>query len=205
MSVTIPGAVSLAIKCRDGVVLGNDKRVIMGYLVLSKTTKKTLPLTEDKRIAIASSGLIGDFQYLVRIMRAQANLYELREQHKISVKAMAKMVSNFLYNRKMAPIFTNVEIGGIDANGPAVYSMDAIGSLMPDNYSVSGSAATYALGILEAEYNEDLSVEEGVELAKKVIENAVKRDAMTGNGMDIIKISEAGTEEISIDFAEVGE
>ena len=174
------------------------KRIIMSYLVLSKTTKKVFTLTEDGRIAISASGLLGDLQYLVRLMRAQANLYELRENVKISVKAMAKMVANFLYSRKMAPIYTNVEICGIDPDGtPSMYSMDAIGSLMPDNYSCSGSGASFAYGLLEAEYNPNMTTKDGIEFVKKVIRNAVKRDALTGNGMDLIVITKNSSKEMS--------
>ncbi len=206
MSVTIPGAVSLAVKFKDGVIIGNDNRMTMNYLVLSKTTKKVFTLTDDGRIAISASGLLGDLQYLVRLMRAQANLYELRENHKISVKAMAKMVANFLYSRKMAPIYTNVEIAGVDEDGtPSMYSMDAIGSLMPDNFSCSGTGSTFAYGLLEAEYNPNMTVKDGIEFMKKVIKNAVKRDALTGNGFDLIVISKNETKELSFTIDELGE
>ena len=116
--VFIPGACSLAIKCSDGVVLANDTRVIWGYTVNNKHVKKIFPLTADKKIAISCSGLVGDFQALARIMLAQANLYELKEGVKISVQAMSKMLANFLYQRKMAPLYANVEIGGVDEKGP---------------------------------------------------------------------------------------
>lgn len=203
--VWIPGACSVAIKCKDGVVLGNDTRVIWGYTVNNKHVKKIFPLTADKRIAISCSGLVGDFQALARTMQAQANLYELKEGVKISVQAMAKMLANFLYQRKMAPLYANVEIAGVDENGPRVYTLDAIGSLMEDNFGVSGSGAQFAVGILEADYSTKLTVKEGIELVKKVVRNSVKRDAMTGNGIDIYTITKAGAEEQRIPISDFGE
>ncbi len=203
--IWIPGACSLAIKCKDGVVLGNDNRVIWGYTVNHKNVKKIFPLSKDKKIAMSCSGLVGDFQALARIIQAQANIYELREGYKISVKAMAKMVANFLYNRKMAPLFTNIEVAGIDEKGPRVFTMDAIGSLMEDDYGVSGSSATFALGILESEYDSEMTVEEGIELAKKTIRTAVKRDAMTGNGIDLIAITDEEVKDLHFDINELGE
>ncbi len=154
---------------------------------------------------MSCSGLVGDFQALARIIQAQANIYELREDYKISVQAMAKMVANYLYNRKMFPLFTNIEVAGIDDKGPRVFTMDAIGSLMEDDYGVSGSSATFALGILEADYTTEITVKDGIELVKKTIRNAIKRDAMTGNGMDILAITKDGIEEINVEIDELGE
>ena len=124
---------------------------------------------------------------------------------KISVKAMAKMVANYLYQRKMFPLYANVEIAGIDEEGPQVYTMDAIGSLMEDEYGVSGSGATFAVGILEAEYDSKITVKKGVELVKKTIRNAVKRDAMTGNNIDILAITKENVDEMRIPIEELGE
>lgn len=201
--VWVPGACSVAAKFKDGVVLGNDTKVIWGYTIQNKNVKKLFPLTADKRIAMSCSGLVGDFQALTRIMQAQANLYELKEGVKISVRAMAKMVANFLYQRKMAPLFANVEIAGVDENGPQVFTMDAIGSLMEEDYGVSGSSATFAVGILEAEYNPKMTVADGKALIQKTIRNAVKRDAMTGNNIDIMTITKDNVEEFHVPIEEL--
>lgn len=203
--IWVPGACSVAIRCKDGVVLGNDTRVIYGYTVNHKNVKKIFPLTKDKRIAMSCYGLTGDYQALSRIMQAQANIYELREGVKISVKAMAKMVANYLYQRKMYPLFANVEVAGVDKDGPAVYTMDAIGSLMEDDYGVSGSGAAYAIGIIESEYTPKITMKKGIELVKKSIRNAIKRDAMTGNGIDIMAITMASVEEMRVAIDELGE
>lgn len=201
--VYVPGACSVAIKCKDGVVLGNDNRVIWGYTVSNKNTKKVFKLTD--KIGLTAYGLVGDFQTIVKIMRAQAKLFKLREGVDISVKAMAKMIANTLYDRKMFPYYVNLAVAGIDEEGAQVWTMDAIGSLMPDNYGVGGSSATMAVGILEAEYSEDMTVEEGKALMEKTIKAAVKRDAMAGNGMDILVITKSGVEEYSKAFEEMGE
>ncbi|MHA1520086.1 MAG: proteasome subunit beta [Promethearchaeota archaeon] len=203
--IWIPGAAAVAIRCKDGVILGNDTRSTWGYTVNSKNTNKIFPITKDGMVAISCYGLIGDFQALSRIMLAQANIYEIREGVKISVQAMAKTVANYLYQRKMAPLYTNILVGGVGEKGPAVFTMDAIGSLSEDDYGVAGSAATYAVGILEAEYNPEMTVKEGVKLMKKVIKNAVKRDALAGNAMDIMTITAKGVKSERIPMKDLGE
>ena len=43
--------------------------------MINKSTKKVFKITDH--IGLAAYGLIGDFQILVRILKAQANLYFL--------------------------------------------------------------------------------------------------------------------------------
>ncbi|MBD3340543.1 MAG: proteasome subunit beta, partial [Candidatus Lokiarchaeota archaeon] len=94
--IMVPGAVGVAVKCKDGVVLGNDRRATWGYTVTNKSTQKVFRITDF--IGIAAYGLIGDFQMLVKIMRAQANLYKLEARDRISTRSMGKLISNYLYS-----------------------------------------------------------------------------------------------------------
>ena len=76
---------------------------------------------------------------------------------------------------------------------------------MEDNFGVSGSSSTFAISILEAEYNPEMTVEEGEALAEKAVRNSLKRDAMTGNGIDIMTITSEGMQEKRILLNDVGE
>ena len=201
--IMVPGACGVAIKCKDGVVLGNDRRATWGYTVTNKSTKKVFKITDY--IGLTAYGLIGDFQLLVKIMRAQANLYELDTGERISTKSMGKLVSNYLYSRKMFPLYTNLVVAGVDTDGPKLYTLDAIGSLMPDDYGTAGTGMLMSIGILEAEYKPDITVEEGEKLVEKAIRNSITRDAMSGNGIDIITITAEGIKEKYIEITELGE
>jgi len=201
--IIVPGAVGVAIKCKDGVVLGNDRRATWGYTVTNKSTRKVFKITDY--IGLTAYGLIGDFQILVRILRAQANLYELETGERISTRSMAKLVSNYLFSRKMAPLYTNLVVAGIDKDGPKLYTLDALGSLMPDDFATAGTGMLMSIGILEAEYKPDMTIAAGEKLVEKAIRNSIKRDAMTGNGIDLLTITEKGAEEKSFEIKELGE
>jgi len=201
--IMVPGAVGVAIKCKDGVVLGNDRRATWGYTVTNKSTQKVFKITDY--VGLTCYGLIGDFQILVRILRAQANLYELETGERISTRSLGKMVSNYLYSRKMAPLYTNLVIAGMDIDGPKLYTLDAIGSLMEDDYGTAGTGMLLSIGILEADYKKDMTVAAGEKLVEKAIRNSIARDAMTGNGIDILIITNKGAEEKSFEIKELGE
>ena len=199
----VPGATAVAIKCKDGVVLGNDRRATWGYTVINKSTKKLFKITDH--IGLAAYGLIGDFQFLVRVIKAQSVLYELDAHDRINTKSVAKLISNMLYSRKMMPLYTNLIIAGVDKDGPKLYTLDALGSLIPEDYGATGTGMLLSMGILEADYKPDMTIEDGVKLVEKVISNSIKRDVMSGNGIDLLIITQDGTEEKFIEIKELGE
>ena len=201
--IMIPGACGVAIKCKDGVVLGNDRRATWGYTVTNKSTKKLFKITEY--IGMTAWGLIGDFQILVKILRAQANLYSLDAGARISTKSMGKMASNYLYSRKMMPLYTNLVVAGMDIGGPELYTLDAIGSLMPDDYGTIGTGMLLSIGILEAEYKPGMTITVGEKLVEKAIRNSISRDVMSGNGIDILTITKDGAKEKYLEVKELGE
>ena len=94
----IPGATTVGVVCKDGVILAAEKRVTYGSFIASKGGKKVFPLTET--IGAACAGLVSDMQVLARDVAANANLFSMDVGRKISVRAAAKLMSNILFNRR---------------------------------------------------------------------------------------------------------
>jgi proteasome beta subunit len=193
---SLQGASTIGLKFKDGVILASEKRVSYGRLVSSKSGKKVFKLTDT--IGLAFAGLMSDMQALLREASAYANLYRLEKDRPITTKAMSKLISNMLFNRRLMPLLMETIVGGVDPEGPALYSMDLVGSLIPDDYISSGSGAPIAIGVLESEYMKDMNAEDAVKLAEKSIRAAIARDVTSGNGIDILIITEKGTEERTI-------
>jgi proteasome beta subunit len=78
--------------------------------------------------------------------------------------------------------------------------LDLLGSTIPDKYAAVGSGAEIAIGVLEESYREGMTVEEGKNLAIKAIKSAISRDAMSGDGIDLLIITKNGIKEESIKF-----
>ena len=188
----VQGATTVGLICSDGVVLASEKRVSYGRLVASTKGQKVFKLTDN--VGLAFAGLMSDMQALVREAAAYANLFYLEKNRPITTKAMAKLISNMLFNRRMMPLLMETVVGGYDADGPSLYSMDPVGSLIPDDFLAAGSGAPIAIGVLEAEYKKELDCEAGAELAKKAIKAAIARDAVSGDGLDILIIKAEGSE-----------
>lgn len=194
----MPGATTLGITYNKGVILASEKRVTYGYFVTSKAGKKVFKITDH--IGAACAGLVSDMQNLIREVEAYANLFRLDAKRKISVRSAAKVMSNLLFNRRLFPLITQTVIGGVDDEGPSLYVLDVLGSLIPDKYAAVGSGAEIAVGVLEEGYKAEASLEEAKDLTLRAIKSAVSRDSMSGNGADFLTFTKTGIIEESLKF-----
>lgn len=192
----VPGATTVGIVCKDGVILAAEKRVSYGFYIASKTGKKVFKITDT--IGAACAGLVSDMQVLVRDVEANANLFRLDVGRKITVRAAAKLMSNILFNRRMAPLITQTIVGGVDDEGPSIWILDVLGSVLPDDYAVVGSGTEIAIAVIEETYRKDMTVNEAKELATRAIKTAISRDIMSGDGIDILTITKEGSTEETI-------
>lgn len=192
----IPGATTVGVVCPEGVILASEKRVSYGYLIVSKGGKKVFKITD--RIGAACAGLVSDMQILVREVEAYSNLYSLDVSRPISVRSAAKLMSTLLFNRRLAPLITQTIVGGLDEEGPTLYALDIMGSVIPDEYAAVGSGTEIAMGLLEEGYKENLTIEEAKNLVTRAIKSAISRDIMSGNGIDFLIITKDGIHEESM-------
>lgn len=197
-SMAIPGATTIGVVCSDGVILASEKRVSYGYMIMSRVGKKVFKITD--RIGAACAGLVSDMQILVRQAEAYANLFSLDSGRPIAVKSAAKVMSNLLFSRRLVPLITQTIIGGIDEDGPSIYILDVLGSVIPDKFAAVGSGAEIAVGVLEEGFNEKMTVKEAKDLVVRAVKSAVRRDIMSGDGADFLVITKEGLQEDSVKF-----
>ena len=194
----VPGATTIGLIFKDGVILASEKRISYGYLVVSKVGKKVFKITDH--IGAACAGLVSDMQVLIREVEAYSNLFKLDVGRPISVRSAAKLMSNLLFNRRLAPLITQTIVGGIDGEGASLYSLDPLGSVLPDKYTVVGSGTEIAMGVIEDGYEENMNAEKAKELVTRAMNSAISRDIMSGDGMDFLIITKQGIQEDSIKF-----
>jgi len=183
------GTTTVGLVCREGVVLATEKRATMGSFIASRTAKKIYQIAD--RIAMTTAGSVGDAQFLARLIRVEANLYEIRREKKPSVRALATLTSNLLNSYRFYPYIVQLLIGGIDDEGAKIFSIDPIGGAIEERDIVAtGSGSLTAYGVLEDRYSSELGVGQAVELAVRAIFSAMKRDSASGDGIDVVRITE---------------
>jgi proteasome beta subunit len=193
------GTTTIGIVCKDGIILAADRRATAGGMIVGKKTEK-IQLINDN-VAVTMAGTVSDAQLLVKLIKAELKLKEIRTGRKSNVKESANLLAGMVYENirrmSMIPGISHFLLGGTDASGQYLYDLFADGSITyVDDFISSGSGSVFAYGVLEASYTKDMSIEEGMKLAIKAINSALQRDTASGCGVDIVKITKEGVKKI---------
>jgi proteasome beta subunit len=196
-NLKLKGTTTLAFKCKDGVIMATDTRaVLLPGFIAHKKVKKVYEVT--KNIGMTIAGSPAEAINLLDILKANASIFRLQRKRIIPVKTVANLASTVLFSQRYYPYAVQIIIGGYDSDGYHLFSLDPFGSSIEDEFIATGSGSPVAYGVLEAEYNKEIKMKEGLLLAAKAIHSALKRDVYTGDSFDIVTITkEKGFKELS--------
>lgn len=194
------GTTTVAIKCKDGIIMAADKRATAGNFIANKKVEKVYPIS--KKVAITIAGLVSDAQLFTRYIKSEIKLREIRTGKEITVKEVAHLLANMSYTNirqlSAVPGIVGFLVGGHDYTGYSAYEIGIDGSLNEiDEYASDGSGSLFAYALLEDKYKEGMTIEDGKKLSVNALEIAQKRDNASGNGYDVVKISDKGVEKIA--------
>jgi len=192
------GTTTVGVICKDGVILAADQLATIGDFQFNKDIKKIFKIASN--IAMTTAGTVGDNQAIIRLIEAQMRLYEL-DAGQPSVRAAITLLSNILSDKYLytyLPYGLFDLVGGFDTE-PKLFSIDPVGGVGEEKkFAATGSGMVVAYGILDAEFKEGLSTEDGIKLAIKSIVAARKRvSSVGGENITVFKITADGVEEIS--------
>jgi len=194
MSMYMPGATAVGITFNGGIVLASEKRIAFGNFLVSKSTKKTFSITS--KVGATCAGLVADMQILTLQIAALAKIRKMELKRDVPPNTVAKMMSNMMYERRYFPLLTQVIVGGV-VDKPIMYTLDPLGSVLPDQYAAVGTGAEMALGVLDPQFKPNMTQEEAIDLAKRAVRSAALRDSASGDGLDILVITKDGTKEFT--------
>lgn len=185
------GTTTVGLKCKDCVVLASESKASMGNLVAHKEAKKIYKITDQ--IALTIAGGVGDAQNLIRVLKAEVNLYEMSRQQPITVKGCKTLLSNIFQGSRYFPIMAMLILGGFDNKGYHLYSLDPLGGGETEKYTSTGSGSPVAYGVLENRYKEGLEKNDGIKLAVSAVKAASERDVFSGGKrIQVAVITEEG-------------
>lgn len=183
------GTTTVGLVCKDGVVMASDRRATMGYLIASKDIDKIYPVSDT--IAMTIAGSVGDAQTLIRWMSSELKLYELKHEKRPSVEAAATLLANILSQYKFFPFYVQLLIGGFDGKA-RLFSVDMLGGITEENVTATGSGSPIAYGVLEEMYVEEREISANLAIAAKAVSAAMKRDAASGERVDLVVVTKEG-------------
>ncbi len=190
------GTTTIGIVCADGVVVGGDTRATMDTFIASPEARKVWRI--DENLALTIAGAVGDAQEIIRILKAQNELYKMNEEKPLSPKSATSLLSIILQENKMMPYYVGLIVAGMDGDEPQLFSLDAIGGMSEESKFTSvGSGSLTALGYLEDMYRKGITTKEAVKGVARALSIAMRRDAATGDSMIIAAITKSGYTEYS--------
>ena len=135
-------------------------------------------------------------QILSLQISALAKIRKMELKRDVPPNTVAKMMSNMMYERRYFPLLTQVIVGGM-VDEPAIYTLDPLGSVLPDQYAAVGTGAEMALGVLDPQFKEKMTEKEATDLAVKAVRSATMRDSFSGDGIDVLIVNKDGTKEFT--------
>lgn len=193
------GTTTVGVVCKDGIVLGADRRATAGNFIAHKKTDKIYSLNDS--IAVTIAGTASDAQLLVKLTQSELKLKDLRTHRRTSTKEAANLIARMVYSNirklSMIPGISHFIIGGVDDSGFHLYDCFPDGSLEEiKDYVSSGSGSVMAYGVLDTLYEQSMTVHDGVNLVVKCVNAALQRDSASGDGLDVVAITKDGVKKV---------
>ena len=192
---TLHGTTTVGITCTDGVVLCADMRASAGYFIANNNTMKIQKI--DNHAGMTMAGGVADAQNITDMLRYHSNIHRIEKQEYLPVKSIARLASLIFFQNRYYGFIADILVGGYDKQGPSLYNIDPFGSLDQKKYVTTGSGSPVAYGLLESEYRDGLTIEEGKIIALRAVKAAITRNIGTGDGINVATIDKQGFQLLS--------
>jgi 20S proteasome subunit beta 5 len=180
----------LAFKFNGGIIVSVDSRATQGNYISSQTVKKVIEM--NPYLLGTMAGGAADCSYWERRLNLQCRMYELRNGRRITVAAASKLLAGTMASYRGYGLSMGTMITGWDETGPQLYYVDNDGTRLKGKMFSVGSGSTFAYGVLDNYYREDLTLEEAIDLGKRAIYHATYRDAASGGINNLYHVTKDG-------------
>ncbi len=184
----LKGTTTVGITFKDGVVVAADKRATYGTFIAAKDVDKVHVISDNMAMTIA--GGVGDAQALVRMIKAELELYKYSHGSNMTVQGASTLLANILQGNKYFPYMVQLIVAGVDSNA-RLFDLDPFGGLIPEKYTSTGSGSVVAYGLLDEHFKEGMTRDDAIRLAVKAVNAAMRRDSATGEGVDVVCITKS--------------
>jgi PREDICTED: similar to proteasome beta subunit len=204
------GGTILGVAGKGFAILASDTRLVAGYSIYTRKQSKNFSLTQKS--ALGSGGCWCDVLTFTKILQARLKLYEYEHNKPISTEAVARLVSNMLYQKRFFPYYVYNVVVGLDENGDGlVYPYDSVGSYERVRYFCSGSASSMIQPVLDNQIGltnwetaeeelKEIKKERAVQIVKDAFNSATERNIYVGDGIHMMVITKEGIEDSYFDL-----
>jgi proteasome alpha subunit len=188
------GTASIGVRTPEGVVLVVDKRTRSPLLEGSSVEKLH---KVDDHVGAASAGHVADARQLVDFARQQSQVEHVRYDEPIGVRTLTKEVTDHIQQYTQVggarPFGVALLVAGVSDGEPRLFETDPSGTSNEWKAVAIGSDRADIQEFLEDEYENDLSIGDGVNLALRALSKG-RDDELTPEGVGVAVVdAETGT------------
>jgi len=182
------GTASIGVRTEDGVVLVVDKRTRSPLLEGSSVEKLH---KVDDHVGAASAGHVADARKLVDHARQQAQVERVRYDEPIGVRTLTKEVTDHIQQYTQVggarPFGVALLIAGVSDGEARLFETDPSGTSNEWKAVAIGSDRSTIQEFLEDEYVEELTLDEGVDLALRALDEG-RDDDLSPEGVGVATV-----------------
>lgn len=186
--ITKTGTTIVGVRGSKYVVLAADTRSTSGPTVMNKNCHKIHRISDG--IMCCGAGTAADTYFTCKMAECAIYKHSLKYEKIPSVRHCTNILKRHLFSYR-GYVQASLILGGVDEDGVHLCGIHPHGSIddtLP--YTAQGSGSYAAIGVLETEFREDMTVDEAVDLATKAVEAGIRNDLFSGSNVDICVIEQ---------------
>lgn len=119
-----------------------------------------------------------------QMIASQLELHRLSTNRTVPVPCAATLLKQYLF-RYQGHVSAALVLGGVDSQGPHIYSIHPHGSTDRLPYATMGSGSLAAMSVFESRWKPDMSEEDGMKLVRDAIAAGIFNDLGSGSNVDL--------------------
>ena len=150
------GTTVLAVRYKDGVLIGGDRRATAGNVVMYDRAEKLLQIDEHSVLAIAGSPAMA--YEMARVLEHSFQYFRRSQLQELSLEGKLRMLSRLIRENLpmtlqgiggVIPIFAIYDLQSNDENSGKIFFYDALGAHFESaDFATSGSGSVWIRGVL---------------------------------------------------------
>lgn len=170
------GSTAIGLVCKDGVLLVADKRVV-DKLIVAESVDKIFQI--DDHIGATATGFVMDARVLLEKAQVMVQQHRITYGVPMEVLSLVKEICDikqfFTQYGGARPFGVSVIVAGVDEE-PVLYVTDPTGIFFEYKATAIGEGEIEVKAILNKEYKEGITLEEGLKLSMNALKKVLGKD-----------------------------
>lgn len=170
----------------DGVILGADTRATEDTIVADKNCSKIHYIAPN--IYCCGAGTAADTEMTTQMISSNLELHRYTTGRPSRVCTANRMLKQYLYGYQ-GYISAALVLGGVDCNGPHLYSIHPHGSTDKLPYVTMGSGSLAAMSVFESRFKPNMKKADAMLLVRDAVAAGIFNDLGSGSNVDLCIIN----------------